>query len=1293
MARLTIVLYLLISFVLGAQNQSDIWMHPNRGQWHENILYEIELNIGALILEKDGFTVNLSNLGDHLASHHHEAENSVESENVKRHAVFAKFLNSSWKGKLVESKFSPFYRNYFIGQDSSKWASTVHSIQKVRFIDFYPNIDLVYESTAESIKYSFHVYPGGDPSQIEVQYKGADNILLTDNQLQIETIFGPFFEKNLDVWNENKDGIKSKVTCNYNLIDQNISFDFPNEFNSDELLIIDPELTFSSFTGSTVDNWGFTAAPDINANLFAAGIVFGTGYPITAGAYDASFNGGEGTFNIDIGISKFNDQGTALLYSTLIGGNKNETPNSIVSNNANELYVLGVTSSTNFPLAGVPVQNTFNGGPTTVQNALQFTGSDLVVFKLNASGNTLLGATYLGGSGLDGLNTSSLHYNYGDQFRGEIMVDNVSNVYIASSTQSSNFPASGLNTTLDGTQDAVVAKFSSNLNTLFWSTYFGGPGVETGNAIQISSSGNVYLTGGTNSTSLGFSNGHINNFIGGNADGYIAQLNGSNSNLISGTYVGTNNYDQSYFVQLDLDDNVYVFGQTNGSMPITSGLYSNPNSGQFIRKYNEALNTVEWNTLVGGGNGAVEISPTAFLVSDCYEIYYAGWGGQTNQSSQATQSTTIGFPTTVDGYQQSTNGNNFYIAVLGENATSLNYATYMGGLNSSPNHVDGGTSRFDKKGRIYHAVCGACGGNPNGFTTTPGVVSPVNQSSNCNLAAFKFDLGIIESTLSVPVPYVCLPNAVNFINNSQNANSFIWYFGDGNSSTQFEPSYVYAQPGDYTVTLISADSSGCYEIDSSQIIVSIGLFEGLVTIPPSPICPGVPYQLEAGGGSSYSWSPANVLDNPSIANPIATIDQPTVFSVIVSDSCGTDTLTILLDVYGANAAVIQDTSICLGQSVELWAMGGGSYAWSPSDSILSNPSLSNVMVTPSITTTYEVLITTPEGCEIEKSVTVSVFNDPPIPVLIDTAKICMGDSIEIVASGGVSYSWYPNQFLNIDTGPIVVSNPSSNIMYYVDFTNACGTVTDSIYIELIEVYAQAGNDTIVCPGDPVMLWASGGIQYQWFPSDFIASPNSSTTSAVSNIPTTYTVLVTDQYGCQSEAYVNVLHFPMPYVHTSPDFYGFQGDEIQLSAEGSDSHGTYEWSPSEYLSCVNCSNPISYTLESMTYTVEYTDDNGCKAYDDVTIYFEGIVYVPNTFTPDGNKFNDNFYALGGNIAEFSIQIFNRWGELIFEGFQMDDYWDGTYQGKLCPDGTYIWKIRYVDVMENEKYLVGHVNLLR
>jgi gliding motility-associated-like protein len=1286
-------LFLMLLFPILLIGQEENWIHPNKGQWDNKILYKVELTQGDFLIEKDKFTYALNNMSDIYNHAHEESESSHEEEGVKFHTVQSIFKNSSWEGELNEVKKSDFYRNYFLGKDSTKWASKVHSIRKVRLINFYPGIDLIIETKPSSIKYSFDVSPGADPSIIQIEHAGASKVSIENNYIKIGTRFGPIVEKKLKVWTESEEGRRTDVGAKFKLVDSTVTFELDESYNSNERLIIDPELTFSTFTGSTADNWGFTAAPDKNTNLFAGGIVFGSGYPISTGAYDNTFNGGEGFLGFDIGISKFSADGTNLLYSTYVGGNNNETPHSIVANNQNELYVLGVSSSQNFPITGSAYQGAHAGGTSTTQNRLTFTGTDIIVFKLSNDGTNLIASTFLGGSGNDGLNISTLSYNYGDQFRGEIIIDNNGDVLLASSTRSSNYPTpSGADNTLGGSQDGVVSKLTPDLTNLIWSTYLGGGNDDTGFALQVSSTNNVYVTGGTSSGDMNLSNGHSSSYFG-SRDGYVVQLSGATSAQISGTYIGTPSYDQSYFVQLDLNDNVYVFGQSSGNMSISPGVYNNPNSGQFIRKYSSDLSTLEWSTVVGGGNGDVEISPTAFLVSNCNEIYYAGWGGTTNHGGQATSSTTLNFPTTSDAFDSNTSGNNFYIAVLDDDAAALNYATFMGGVNSVSNHVDGGTSRFDKKGHIYHAVCGGCGGNANGFTTTPGVYSPTNQSDNCNLAAFKFDLSTIESMISVPEPFVCIPNAIDFVNNSQSGNEYFWDFGDGNTSTDFEPSHVYTSPGNYQVYLVVSDTKACFEPDTSYFDVTIGLFEGAIVQPPTPICPGTSYELEASGGTQYAWSPGQYLDDSTSATPIATVGQTTTFTVIVSDSCGSDTLSAILDVYGGNVESIDDLMICRGDTVVLWATGGGSYEWSDASEILTDPLSDTVEIAPDFDTEYNVLITTAEGCEITETVIVDVYQDVPDPQIEDTIPLCKGDEISVTVSGAPTYEWFPNQNINTNTGPTVVINTDVDRWYYVDFTNPCGTVSDSVFIDVIEVDPIAGNDTIVCPGEPANLWASGGVEFSWSPASSVNNPLDSVVIVQPEYQTLYTVVVTDEYGCSASTSVFVDYYALPFVQTSPDYYGFAGDEVQLDADGSSDLGNYTWSPSEYLSCVNCQAPISTTQNSITYDVDFVDENGCKASDDVTIFFEGIIYVPNTFTPDNSGNNDNFFPKGGNIKTYEMLIFNRWGELVFESHDFNGQWDGTYNGQPCPDGTYVWKIIYTDIEGDKDEIVGHVNLLR
>lgn len=1274
-------------------------MHPNKGQWDSRVLYKLELIKGEMLVEKDGFSYVLSNVGDEIHHDHHGegAQSHTEDPVIKHHNVFAKFKNSSWEGQLSESDSSSFYRNYFIGNDQSKWQSKVFAVKKTKLHNFYPNIDLSLETKENAVKYSLIAKPGASVDDIVISYEGADSIYVEDGSLFIATRFGAIEERNLNVWTQGRHG-KRDVEASFKIDSNEVRFDFPNGFDENQTLVIDPDLVFSTFTGSTADNWGFTAAPDTSGNVFGGGIVFANGYPTTPGAFDQGFNGGEGTFQIDIGISKFTSDGTGLIYSTYVGGSRNETPNSIVSNDAGELFVYGVTSSQNFPMAGNGFQQTFSGGSLTTQNNLRFSGTDIIVFKLSPDGTAMMASTYLGGSGNDGLNTGNLHYSFGDQFRGEIVVDEDSHVFIASTTRSTNFPTNnGFSTNLGGSQDAVAIKLSPDLSTLMWSTYFGGSGLQTGNAIHLSSTGNVFLTGGTTSGSIPIpGGGHQGDFQGGIGDGYVVELNGNSSQPINGTFIGTGDYDQSYFVQLDLDDNVYVFGQTIGNMGISDDVYNVPNSGQFIRKYSPNLSELEWTTRVGGGNGVVEISPTAFLVSDCYEIYYAGWGGETSSSdehSQASESTTHNFPTTPEAFQSNTNGSNFYLAVLSQDAKELNYATFMGGVNSSPNHVDGGTSRFDKKGNIYHAVCAACGGQPNGFTSTAGAYSTKNESNNCNMAVFKFNLGIMKAKAEADRKEVCIPNVVNFTNQSENADTFEWDFGDGNTSTEKNPSHYYQEPGTYEIVLYARNSTGCYEEDSIVIEVEVKEFEGGILTSSEFVCPGESIQLEAFGGGEYVWSPAELLSDSTIANPIATIHETTTFSVVITNECGTDTSEIELTSNPMDYGAMIDTNICYLDTIEVTSKGGVSFSWSPEDKIISDPNASSIVVSPDSTTYYHLEMTTAEGCKIFDTVLVAVFYDIPDPILTDTVKVCIGESALINAGGAWRYHWEPDDYLNVNKGDEVITTPEEDIMYHVTFINACGLNYDSVYVDVIKPEAKAFSDTTICIGEYAVLSAEGGVSYEWSPQESIISPNSQATRVFPEVETKYTVLVTDQHGCQDKASVFVDFYPEPFVLTSPDHYGFLGDVVQLTASGNSTKGTYEWSPDQHLSCADCSNPIASPPGTTTYTVDYTDPNGCKASSQVRLVFDAILYVPNTFTPNGDGDNDFFYAKGGNIKAFNMIIFNRWGEVVFETNDFEDRWDGTYNGKPLPDGTYVWKIRYSDDREINFEKKGHVNLLR
>lgn len=1276
-----------ICSILPAIGQDEIWIKPNHGQWHENVEYLINIPGGQMFLENQGFTYAFTNFTKEL-----DHVNGLEPDHdpIRSHVVRTTFVGANPSPKFSELKQAPFYENYFLGNDSSTWAGNVVPCNEVRYLTLYNDVDLhLYESDA-TLKYDVVVHPGGDPGSFQVKYEGQDELYIKNDQLQIVTSLGTIIEgkpKAYQVIN----GVKREVKCFYELDGNLMHFALPDGYDQGYDLIIDPDLNFSTFTGSSADNWGMTACPDVNKNLIAAGIVFGSGYPLSTGPFDGSFNGGQ----VDIGLTKFNASGSGIVFSTFLGGNDEESPHSLIVNDANELYVFGVTSSTNFPIGSSAYQSVKKGGITfQFDNFVTFdNGSDLYIVKLSSGGNSLIGGTYLGGSGNDGVSTgTNIAFNYGDIFRGEVMVDANSFVYVTSSTVSSDFPiVGGFDNTLGGAQDAIVAKLNPNLTSLLWSTYIGGSGLESGNSVQLSSTGDIYVGGGTTSSNLPATSGHLNaTFKGGSTDGYVFRFPAPTYSSPSATYLGTTDYDQTYFIQVDIDDYVYAYGQTKGNYPVTSGHYVNPNSGQFIHKMSADLTSSQWSSVFGSGSGNEEISPTAFLVSDCYEIYIAGWGGTVNQqNSSAINSSTNGFPVTTDAYQATTSGSNFYLAVYTADMMSLKYATFMGSLNGSNDHVDGGTSRFDKSGKIYHAVCAACGGNSSGFPTTPGAFSMTNNSFNCNMAAFQFDLAKIEAVLGIGSPVICIPDPVIFDNNSQNGNTYFWDFGDGGTSTDFSPTHFYTTPGNYTAMLVVSDSSGCYTPDTAYVDVEIQLLQAEAGALSDTICPGESVELWVIGGDSYLWGPPELIDSPISDHPIATIWEETTFTVEVHSACGTSTVDVTVYVFGANASASPDTAICVGGSAQLFAGGGDTYQWSPPGT-LDDPTSATPIATPSLTTFYTVEIVTPEGCHIFDTTNVIVDQDLPYPNLIDEVSICKGTAVQLAAGGATSYAWSPPYNISATNiyNPYVY--PEVDTSYAVTFTNACGSTYDTVDVFVIEVIGSVNPDTIICPEGEAILWATGGVNYSWQPSASVSDPHDSITTASPTGNTLYEVTITDEFGCKLVLSTQVEIFTSPLITVSPAVYAIQGDTVPIYAQG---NGTIVWSPPYYLNCIECSDNLAYPPSQTTYTATLTDANSCTASDTVTIYFDPLIYVPNAFTPNGDHWNNYFRAITHNISSLELLIFNRWGEIVYSTESIDHEWDGTYNGLPVPDDVYVWQIDYIDLKGNEKRLRGHVTVLR
>ncbi len=1287
MNKLVLFLFSFLS-VFGLLAQDEIWMRPNKGQWHKNVAYKIGVPSGQMYLEKTGFTYAMSNADGHYDVGHGHSE---EPEHAKSHVVKTTFVGANTP-TFEELSPSTFYENYFLGNNPDNWVTNSYAYEEIQYLELYDQIDLRLYEANNTLKYDVIIKTGGDPSDFKVSYEGQDNLEIIEGALHITTTLGTIIEEKPFAYQET-DGLKYKVACEYVLVGSEMHFSFPDGYELSKPVIIDPELNFSTFTGASSDNWGMTACPDVDGKMIGGGIVFGSGYPLSPGAFDSGYNNITGSRLVDLGITKFTADGSAIVFSTFIGGAGSETPHSLIVNEDNDLYIMGATSSPDFPVGDSPYQgaNILGDPPEAADgqiDGINFEdGADIFIFKLSAAGDALLGGTFLGGTGFDGISEEGfVVHNYGDQLRGEVFLDDASNVYITTTTTSADFPiVGGFDATLSGGKDAILAKFNPDLSDLLWSTYVGGSGHEAGNSVKVSPSGDIFTVGGTTSTDFPNTAGNIHpGYQGGTVDGYLMKLTAP-AYTPEATYLGTGDYDQAYSVEVDIDEFVYVYGQSSGPYQTDGVNYINANSGQFIHKISNDLGTTEWSSVFGASSGVAEISPTAFLVSDCYEIYIAGWGGNTNF---AEGSTTTGFPTTGDAYQSETSGNNFYLAVFTADMAALKYATFMGETDSGGDHVDGGTSRFDKSGTIYHAVCAACGFND--WPTTPGAFSETNGSSNCNMAVFQFELAQIEAVLSTGAPIICIPDPVLFENDSEYGDTYFWDFGDGiGTSTDFEPSYFYTEPGIYIVTLIVSDAAGCYEPDTAYVEVEIQLFEGEAWALTDTICPGSSVQLFATGGDTYTWGPPDLLTDPTASDPIATIDEETTFTVTIESICGTTELTVTVYVFEVSTSSGIDTAICVGGEAQLTASGGDTYLWAPPED-LDDPTIAEPIASPPLTTYYTVDITTEEGCLIQDTIKVHVDHDVPFPNLIDEVNLCKGDSIRITAGGATDYLWTPDYNISDPTiyNPYVY--PDVDTDYSVTFTNACGSSYDTVSVYVIVIDAEASTDTTICPGDSAFLWATGGEFYQWYPGAYLSSTNTSSTVSTPPNDILYTVYVSDEYGCVDSADVFVELYDPPTITVSPAVYPIAGDTVTIWAEAD---GAIYWTPPYNIQCQTCETTIVWPEVETHYVATVTDANGCTNYAVVPVYFEPLIYVPNAFTPDGDDFNNVFRAIAHNIDEFEMHIFNRWGELIYVMDDLDDYWDGSYRNSLVTDDVYVWQIIYTDLKGIAHELRGHVVLLK
>jgi len=467
----------------------------------------------------------------------------------------------------------------------------------------------------------------------------------------------------------------------------------------------------------------------------------------------------------------------------------------------------------------------------------------------------------------------------------------------------------------------------------------------------------------------------------------------------------------------------------------------------------------------------------------------------------------------------------------------------------------------------------------------------------------------------------CPGDPVNFTNTTSISGgtiTYVWDFGDGSpTSTQVSPTHTYSTSGTFSIELIANTPKGCSDTISKTIQITLPTADAGTN---TSVCPG---NSTAIGGSptstspsaSYTWSPAATLNNASIANPTASPIVNTTYTVTVTDVNGctnTDQVTVAVSSL-PSADAGPDRNTCSAVPVMIGGSPTGpataTYNWDNGAS-LDDPTASNPMASPTVTTTYTVTVSTGVNCSATDQVTVTVDPSPTANAGADQA-VCSGFGVSIgsVASGGTpnyTYSWSPSAGLSASNIASPTATPAVTTSYTVTVTDANGcTDDDMVTVTVNSANADAGGTFVICDGSAITIGGTSSgtlpLTFAWDNGATLSATNVQLPLANPTVTTTYTLTVTDNNGCTDIDQATVTVNPLPTADAGADQNACPGATVNIGGAPTGPAGaTYSWSPSANLSSSTAANPTATAIGTVVYTVTVTDGNGCTNTDQVTV---------------------------------------------------------------------------------------------
>jgi len=563
--------------------------------------------------------------------------------------------------------------NYFIGDVPANWHTNIPTFARIRYQHVYPGIDLVYYGKSGHLEYDWVIKPGGNPARIGMQVAGG-TMSLAGKTLLIHTRLGVLREPAPSIY-QSVGGHRVSIAGSYVIAGGAMRLRL-GAYDHSRPLVVDPSLAYSTYLGGSISDGVQGIEADASGNAYVTGLTGSPNFPVTPGAFQTTIP----SFTVAF-VSKLNAAGSALVYSTYLGGSSSNEGRAIAVDASGNAYVTGDTDSANFP--------TTSGSLQPVRGC---SSESAFVTKLNPSGSALVYSTYLGASA------------HAAGFA--IAVGSTGNAYVTGVT-SSGFPVTPgafQTTTPNATENAFVAALNAAGSALVYATYFS-QAQTNGTGIAVDDTGSAYTTGNA-SGQVPTTAGAFQPIFGGVQDAYIMKLNPAGNALVYSTMLGGSSAEMGTAIAVDAAHNAYVTGSTSSTnFPITAGALQTALAGggdAYVSKLNATGSALVYSTYLGGsaddlGAGiAVDASGNADVA------------GYTNS---------LNFPTTPNAFQPSLRGSyDIFLTRLIASGASLSYSTDPGGTGP-----DIGTSvAVDPSGNAY------VGGytSANDFPTTPGAFQP-----------------------------------------------------------------------------------------------------------------------------------------------------------------------------------------------------------------------------------------------------------------------------------------------------------------------------------------------------------------------------------------------------------------------------------------------------------------------------------------------------------------------------------------------------------------------------------------